>query len=127
MLKVVQDLITCETHIAPIGKEHIIKQSEAGPIVMLVATPVGAHAVLVTPFNTRAVALDKCHYEEVLKKSSAARMALSQCEQDQSLVADANQELRQLLKWLWETVAHPVVMSLGLLPQKSVEKLPRIQ
>lgn len=127
MFKVVEDFISCETHIAPFGKEHIIKQSESGPIVMLVATPIGAHAVIVTPFNTRAIALDKCHYEDALKKSKAARMALNQCEQDQSLVGDANQELRQLLKWLWDTVAHPVVMSLKLLPQTSVEKLPRIQ
>lgn len=127
MVKAVQDLITCETDMAPFGSEHIIKQSQAGPIVMLVATPVGAHAIIITASDTRTIVLGKCHYEEAVKKSEAARMALSQCEQDQSLVGDANQELRQLLKWLWDTIAHPVVVSLGLVGQKAVEKLPRIQ
>lgn len=127
LLKAVRDLITCETDIAPFGKEHIIKQSQAGPIVMLVATTVAAHAIIITPFNTYAIALDKCNYQDALQKSRIARLALEQCEQDQGLVGDANQELRQLLKWLWDTVVHPIVKRLELLPQTSVEKLPRIQ
>ena len=127
MLKAVQDLVACERHIAPFGKEHIIQQSQAGPIVMLVATTIGAHAVIVTPFKTRAITLNQCSYEDAVNKSRAARLALSQSVQDQSLIGDANRELRQCLKWLWDTVAHPIVKDLGLVPNESIDKLPRIQ
>ena len=127
MLKAVQDLINCEAHMAPFGKEQIIQQSQGGPIVMLVASSVGSHAIIITPFKSRAITLDACIYQDALKKSAETRLVLKECEQDHGRVGDANQKLRQLLKWLWDKVVNPVVKDLGLSPQLSVEKLPRIQ
>ncbi|KAF7506299.1 hypothetical protein GJ744_011872 [Endocarpon pusillum] len=86
MLKAVQDLITCERDIAPFGKEHILQQSQAGSIVMLVTATIGAHAVIVTPFTTRAITLNQCSYEDAVNESRAVRLALSQSVQDQSLM-----------------------------------------
>lgn len=127
MLKSIHDLVSCESVITPFGKQDIVRQSQCGPIVVLVGSPVSSGAIIITPLRAFSLKLEECKYDKMVEKPQIARLALAKCEQDHGAVGDAKQALRRLLKWLWQAITYPIVVALGLKPESDLDKLPRFQ
>lgn len=126
-IQAIRDVLYYDSALRPYGKADCMKQAQFGFIVILVSTPVYSGAIIITTVNARAVPLPGLCYEEVLKRSTAVRASLEQCERKGRLKGVAARKLNDLLAWLWEVLGKPLVAALNLQPGRDVDTLPRIQ
>ncbi|MBH5337267.1 CHAT domain-containing protein [Streptomyces pactum] len=101
-----------------------------GPVVVLNTSWLRCDALLLTDEGVRAVPLPELRYAELLRRTerflSAVRAA-----HDPAVAAagrhSAQGEVHELLEWLWETVADPVLKALRLTGrQRRDRRLPRL-
>jgi hypothetical protein len=94
--------------------------ASAGPVVIVAVSPFGSHALILTPTTIRALPLPGLTPQAVLDQMLAFRSTLQ---------TDPAHEkpLEQVLVWLWDQLAAPVLDQLGFISRPSDgERWPRL-
>lgn len=82
-----------------------------GPLVVLSVTRFRSDALLITKDGLKSVALSKLTYSDILKYAEQFIVAITM--RSVKKYAEANKKVKQVLTWLWDVVACPVLEELG--------------
>ncbi|MGW4839783.1 CHAT domain-containing protein [Streptomyces globisporus] len=96
---------------------ELTAQAAAGPLIAVNVSRYRCDALLLTPDGVRAVPLPLLEYAALAERAEAFQQALTVLgDQGSGLAAreQAQGPLREVLAWLWDTVAEPVLDALGL-------------
>jgi hypothetical protein len=102
-----------ERFLLPIPVDDLLSAAAEGPVVLINVTSIRSDALILTSGGVRVVALPAVSPQSVHEHGVAYAEALVGVlklhERDR-----AEQELSQILVWLWDTIAGPVLEELGL-------------
>jgi CHAT domain-containing protein/tetratricopeptide (TPR) repeat protein len=117
--------------------DEIAAVAADGPVIFLNVSQFGSHALIVTPAEATPVGLDTvtpASVTEQVTRLQAAPQAVESARAEAAVtgliaasraVAQAQDSVRDVLDWLWQAVAEPVLAGAGLLSHRQVP-LPRI-
>lgn len=111
----------------PASAETYMRLASTGPIVAFNVTRLRSDALIVTDKHVERLHLDELHYDtlEAKVKQVIGKDRLSRGPVSTRSVR--NQELQEILAWLWEVAVGPVFYQLGLIQsQRPTGPLPRI-
>lgn len=114
--------------LSPPSVRQLLAEAAAGPIVMVNISQYRCDALALTPGGVVVVPLTGLTADEVTRTASAylrlIRHARSLPAQPAGKNADAGELLRQVLRWLWDKIAEPVLETLGYAHRSG--ELPRL-
>jgi hypothetical protein len=92
------------------SRQQLAEQSEAGPIIVVNVSRYGSHAVLITPDDLKPVPLSG-----LTPKAFTEHLSLFSEATKRSAITDVDRQkpLFDVLAWLWDTVAGPVLDKLN--------------
>ncbi|MBF9130236.1 CHAT domain-containing protein [Plantactinospora sp. S1510] len=106
----------CANFLAPVTIDQLMPAAAAGPVVTVNVSRYGSHALVLTRDGVDAVPLPQVTVEALQEQAAAFLNALPFAElqaENEHATHDAQQPLRDVLSWLWSTVAGPVLAHLG--------------
>lgn len=107
----------------PPRSEELVSIAPEGSIVMFNSTEIRSDAIIVTGSSIKALALPDLDYLSVKERmSQVAKLAKG----TRQTYASRNQQMQELLLWLWNTAVEPVMNVLGLDSVPGDRQLPRI-
>ncbi|MEU7825936.1 CHAT domain-containing protein [Catellatospora sp. NPDC049133] len=118
--------------LAPAPVEQLRLHAGEGPIVMVTTDPLRCDALILTADPHRPVLhvpLPDLTHEDVLNKAARFRGALAAVHDDRhsiSTQARAQQTVRDILAWLWDTTTAPVLTALGHTRTSPDDSWPRV-
>lgn len=102
--------------LAPPSTDELVEEAAQGPIVVFNISLLRSDALLLTPSGVRWIPLPDCAEKAVKQRAESFRRALS-------VVADGDESMRrrsearavlgEVLEWLWDAAAGPVLDALG--------------
>lgn len=114
--------------LSPPSARQLLAEAAAGPIVMLNTSQYRCDALALTPGGVVVIPLTGLTADEVARTASAylrlIRHARSLPAMPARKNADAAELLRQVLRWLWDKIAEPVLETLGYAHRSG--ELPRL-
>jgi CHAT domain-containing protein len=94
--------------------QRLVEQLPDGPVVYVYAGSERSDALVVSGSGVECVRLPNLRAAEATTRAEQLHAALADAESDYADVAEAAREsMRELLVWLWDTIAQPVVAALG--------------
>ena len=103
--------------LSPPSARQLLDQATAGPIVMVNISQYRCDALALTPGGVVVIPLASLTAGEVTRTASAYLRLISHARslpaQSTGQDADAAELLRQVLRWLWDKIAEPVLDTLG--------------
>lgn len=102
----------------PPTTDELMAAAQEGPIVVVNVSPYRCDAFLIERRQIRALPLPKLNLKDLQKK-------LKELRTDRSLPASSGQ-MEEILEWLWDVVACPVLEELGFHNPTQDDKWPRI-
>ncbi|KAK6514397.1 hypothetical protein TWF506_008792 [Arthrobotrys conoides] len=109
----------------PPSVEELKNLAHEGPIVAFNVTTIRSDALIITNTDIKALALGNFNYSEVeLRLSNIDQIS----NRHPAKLADNNDEMKGLLRWLWIFAVKPILKELGFLVSRSLQNpvLPRI-
>ncbi|MFD8087401.1 CHAT domain-containing protein [Kitasatospora sp. NPDC059722] len=97
--------------------EDLIKEARLGPVVLLNVSTYGNDAIAVTENGVSRIRLGGLDAESLIGRINAFYAALVTAGDPQAARAEriqAQRDVSAVLEWLWDVVAEPVLLSLGL-------------
>lgn len=117
-----------ERFLLPPTAEDLLHAAENGPVAMITVDEIRSDALLLTPAGVQVVRLPGLSATTVAEHTAeflSALEAISNAAPDSD--AEAEARLTAVLGWLWDTVADPVLDSLGLTRRPAADETwPRI-
>ncbi|MFE7123866.1 CHAT domain-containing protein [Streptomyces sp. NPDC057617] len=107
----------------PPALEDLVAVAEQGPLVVLNVSTYGSHALLLTRDGVSAVPLPALGFETVIARTDTFLGALDKAVagSDSTERRAAQRDMREVLEWLWDAAAGPVLEKLGFLDRPAGE------
>ncbi|MFD0549989.1 CHAT domain-containing protein [Streptomyces rectiviolaceus] len=111
-----------EAFARPPSIDDLLSHAAQGPVVYLLSAPERGYAILLTVDGVRTVPLPGASSEAVVERVATLLEAVAP---NRVLDRDAQPAVHEVLAWLWDAVAEPILKSLSL-PDSIAGQLPRV-
>ncbi|MEW2623781.1 CHAT domain-containing tetratricopeptide repeat protein [Streptomyces sp. NPDC048106] len=110
--------------------DDLIKEAQLGPVVLFNVSGYGSDAIAVTGNGVSRIHLEGLDAESLAERINAFYTALATAADPQALRTErvqAQRDVSAILEWLWDVVAEPVLVRLGLdSPPSPDAPMPRV-
>lgn len=108
----------------PPEAEDLMAMARQGPIVIPYSSKFGSGAIIISKSTIKSLPLPDLEYEEIMERMRQLREDLFRG--SRSTYPARNQQLLDILLWLWDTMVGPVLEELEFRPCLDETSLPRI-
>ena len=105
---------------------ELLSQAAGGPIVSFVISRYGSYALLLTSTEIAALQLPALTFDAVINQVNAFHHALDEATDSRADPAKAQATLGDILAWLWDTAAGPVLDALRITQAPDGPVWPRV-
>lgn len=110
----------------PLSAADFVQLAQKGPVAAFNVTKYRSDALIATKRGIASIPLDRLSLDD-LKRNAARLVGTERLSRGKpSTKAKRNQELRNIMQWLWEVAVRPVLSHLGLMSTKPEHHLPRL-